>query len=200
MRILCVATGEPWPAAKAALERYAPQAEIVSVAAGDSYAYWQAVATRWDATDDLLIVEHDITIHAKVLPQLAGCVDSWCVFPYRHPLRLDGWLESALGCTRFSADFQDAVTPPDIMYLPYWSALYGQPCCKKRPCWRHLDTRIREAAERLGFHPHIHSPTVGHRKVPPGEDWRPQEARGRLTTRLGPDGRFVHEYAKKADK
>ena len=167
MRVLCCAV-EFWPDTHRALYRYAPQAESVKIRPGDWRQYGHEVLSRWGGSD-LLLVEQDNVIHETVIPQLEDCPEPWCVFPYRHPsCGDDGWLVTGLGCTRFRLEFQQKVTVAEI-------AAEGGNCDKcfglpdKHECWVHLDGRIGEAGERLGFTRHLHWPSAGHRDAPPGE-------------------------------
>lgn len=166
-RVLCCAV-EFWPETHKALYRYAPHHEAVKVGRDDWRTYGQEIFRRW-GQDDLLLVEQDIILHEDVLPQLEACPQPWCVFPYRHPACPgNGFLTAGLGCTRFRLQFQEKVTAAEIAAEGgNCNRCYGQP--DKHECWLHLDGRIREAAERLGFTPHIHWPSAGHRDSAPGE-------------------------------
>ena len=107
MRVLCCHTSLR-DKTRAALERYAPQAEFADVS-GDDYAYWREIAKRWGGGEDLLVVEHDIEIHEDVIDQFELCRADWCVFPYagKQPVwggrgvRVPVMLRCALGCVRF---------------------------------------------------------------------------------------------------
>lgn len=136
---------------------------------GDWRGYGREVLSRW-GKDDLLIVEQDNVIHETVIPQLEACPEPWCVFPYRHPSSGEGnWLVTGLGCTRFRLEFQRVVTVDEVAAEGgNCDRCYGQ--AVKHECWVHLEGRIGEAGERLGFRRHVHWPSAGHRDVPPGED------------------------------
>jgi hypothetical protein len=186
MRVLC-AYADLYDDTRRALEKYAPGTEFVDVS-GDDYAYWRAICERWTGEDDLLIVEQDIEIHETVIPQMAGCERDWCTFAYRL-WRPDAWCFNALGCTRFSAALQRAVSPAEIeqvqvMWLvagteggnvQYTPEVMGEGLgcgCGGRgspPCWRHIDFKIADTLEgRLGHEPyatHVHTPPVTHLPV-----------------------------------
>ncbi len=160
-----VGTADRWPAAQEAFARHAPRGETVVISPFALGAYHEAVAERWGAGSDLLVVEQDVTLHEQVLPQLEACGEDWCVFPYRHPDNGNSFLTAALGCTRFSRRFQAAVPIEAV------GSVYGY-CnlCKGQPgCWVHLEGRISDAGLAADFTRHIHWPSAGHRDVPPGE-------------------------------
>lgn len=154
-----------WSRAQDAFARHAPRGRTAVICQGDLAGYNDAVAERWGRGDDLLVVEQDIILHSRVLPQLAACAEDWCVFPYRHPDNGNGFLLAALGCTRFSARFQEAVAIEAI------AAVYGycNTCKGQLGCWAHLEGRISDAGLAAGFTRHVHWPSVGHRDIPPGE-------------------------------
>lgn len=153
-----------WPQAQASVARYAPQAEHVVIDPLNWWEYWDAVEQEW-GYEDLMLVEQDIILHGRAVPELEACPEPWCLFPYYHP-GSDGLLGRGLGCTRFSLAFQLSVTMDDVAAVPGCC-----PRCDGSPerykCWAHLDGRIAQAAEDRGFTPHVHSPAVGHRDVPP---------------------------------
>src|ERR1019366_7221099 len=69
------------PRAEAALLQYAPQAERVSVAESDT-AYCALLPRLWEQGETFLLVEHDVAIHATVVPDTAACRELWCAWPY----------------------------------------------------------------------------------------------------------------------
>jgi hypothetical protein len=191
VRVLCCHT-DLYDATRTALEKYAPQAEYVDVS-GDIRAYWRAIAERWTGESDLLIVEQDIEIHDQVIPRLEACPEDWCTFPYRL-WRPDAWCYNALGCTRFSAALQKAVSPEEITQararwlVPNASSPNaigysgeemppGEECgCGgqgSEPCWRHLDFKIATTlagngpweVDRIPYQVHVHEPPVCHMPV-----------------------------------
>jgi len=155
MRILCCYTSLH-PAARRALGEHAPGAALADVT-GDPYGYWREIAARWDGTEDLATVEHDIEIRDGVLPGFAACPEPWCVYPYEvHERGL--WLDFGLGCTRFSAAAQRAVTAYAISAMPgECSTCHGKP-----GCWMHLDCKIYWAMTAAGIERHVHWPAVTH--------------------------------------
>lgn len=163
MRVLYTQVSD-WPAARAALAEHAPQAETVRIYPPNWWEYWDAVEQEW-GYEDLMLVEQDVILHARAVPELEACPEPWCLFPYYHP-GAAGLLAEGLGCTRFSRAFQGAVP------LEAVAAIEGNcPRCDGAPdkykCWAHLDGRIAQAAALAGFTPHVHYPAVGHRDVPP---------------------------------
>lgn len=150
MTVLCCYTDLD-PDARAALDTYAPGAELVDVSHSD-YAYWGEIAQRWTGTDDLVIIEHGVTIHERVLPEFEICDSLWCTFPYLlspggQPLR------ESMGCVRFRAGLQQMVTPETILSHP--AARNGH--------WSGLDGVIAVAIRNLGISVCVHAPQVSHR-------------------------------------
>lgn len=177
MKIL-YSTVNAWPASLRAIERHAKEYEVVQIDSGDWRGYWRAIADRW-GQDDLLLVEQDIVLHAEVIPGLEDCPDPWCLYPYRHPSRPGGWMDFALGCTRFRKEFQQSVTIRDVAEANGRNFIVKDcPACEGQPrtyeCWRHLDAQFRDAGLWAGFRMHVHSPSVGHREVSSGEPWTPE--------------------------
>lgn len=86
------------PLTEDALDVYAPHTEFVEMH-GD-HDYYNLLVRLWDDGESFLIVEHDIEIHERVIPDLATCRWGWCSFGY------EGgggniW-QTSLGCTRFT--------------------------------------------------------------------------------------------------
>lgn len=138
------------PLTLAALQRYAPDADLADI--GKAYdAFWRFLAQLWDEGEGFLLVEHDIEIHAEVIPQLEGCPESWCVFPF--PGAGGALLYGSLGCTRFSTELIAKV--PNLM----------KDLCVRD--WRRLDSEITPALERAGCTRHYHEPPVPHHHYRP---------------------------------
>jgi hypothetical protein len=156
-----------WPATEESLAKYAPAAEIIPIPADDIERPWRDYAARW-GTDDLVVIEQDVILHADVLPQFEACPEPWCLFPARHyAVGPDGFMETGILCNRFRVEFMRAVPVEAV------EAIYGS-CGRCRgvnpKCWAHLDGRTREAGEAAGFKIHVHWPSVGHRdEGVPGE-------------------------------
>lgn len=107
MHIMCAHAGSVEADAAAALARFAPGAEYVDTSA-DDLAYGRAIAERWNRGGDLVIIEHDNVITAGVITSFAACGQLWCTFAYA--IFAPPWTrmcDTGLGCTRFSAAFQD---------------------------------------------------------------------------------------------
>jgi hypothetical protein len=113
MRVVFCYAGRPHPKALRALDLYAPGAERVDTS-GDPTNYWREIAQRWDGADDLVLIEQDNEITAKVLPSFAACDLDWCTYEYDG---LFGKLRQSLGCTKFSAALQRRF-PPDVIAGP----------------------------------------------------------------------------------
>src|SRR5580698_1326044 len=162
MITLCV-PANLWPSCRRALARYAPDAVVIPCAVEDNNAWWREISARWTGVEGLLLIEQDIRIHADVIPQLEACPEPWCVFPFPRPEAHYLLQDRGIACTRFSAEFQRLVTVAEIEAVPgsCWE-------CRgvDRKCWRHVDGRIKAAAEAAGFaEPHLHWPPVIHRDV-----------------------------------
>jgi hypothetical protein len=153
--ILCCYT-DLHPATRRALERHAPDAELVDVS-GDDTAYWAAIAERWTGERDLVIVEQDNEITADVIPSFMACGEPWCTYSY--PIyRTKVTLRQGLGCTKISAEAQRLAPAAEI-------AEWFTQCdyCHGGGCWWHLDGRIAEVF-RKGHHldPHVHGEVTHH--------------------------------------
>jgi hypothetical protein len=158
--LCCPVAGRLWPAPAASLAAHAPDAEIIPIPADDITRPWTDYAARWGGTDDLVIVEQDVIIHAGVLPGFDGCPEPWCLYPGRHYARGGGFMDSGLMCNRFRREFMEAVPVAAV------EAVIGScsRCDGREPrCHAHLDGKTREAGEAAGFRIHVHWPSVGHR-------------------------------------
>jgi hypothetical protein len=131
------------PACAAAL----PPGTIRPDVSGDPLAYWRALRSLWTGDAGLLVIEHDIEIHAGVLPQLAECGEDWCTFPYLQQPGLNFTCTMALGCTRFSAALQRQVPFP--------------PATR----WDALDGAIANTLLAAGITAHVHQPPVTHHRA-----------------------------------
>lgn len=157
MRIACFYT-DLRPACRAALP---PGAELVWTGADDGH-YWRELMARWDGTDDLVTIEHDVEIHDQVIPQFAACDSLWCLFPYPYGDYAPGAIcTGALGCTKFSAQCQRQF--PDIAQRAADFALAnGLP---PEPVWDACDSYIRRALVVAGVQECRHYPLVTHHKL-----------------------------------
>lgn len=110
----------------------------------DALAYWRTFLGLWNAGEPFVLVEHDVVLHAEVMPQFTTCPERWCVFPYhRHDARqtFPDLLEASLGCARFRPEGLCKVPPT---------------------AWGRLDDAVRLALVDLGWEVCPHSPPVGH--------------------------------------
>lgn len=140
------------PLCEAALARYAPQAELFDLGNSPT-AYHALLSELWAAGGSFLVVEHDIEIGAHVVPEAEACPEPWCAWPYVVGSSREGFIESSLGCTRFSAEILTAV--PDLMsMLPVRD-------------WRRLDCEMSPRLRAAGFEPHVHAPPVLHHHTYP---------------------------------
>lgn len=142
------------PLTEQALARYAPDAEMHYVGTRHD-AYRELLEEAWAARESFLVVEHDIEIRAGLVEELDACPEPWCAAPYVVGSDPNGFIESSLGCTRFSAELlRDA--PQIISGLPVRD-------------WRRLDCEISPRLRTAGYEPHVHLPAVlHHHRYPAG--------------------------------
>ncbi len=137
-----------------ALEEFAPDAVRYELAGGgyvancaQDFQYGGLLLDWWRRGEPFVVVEHDIVINDKVLPQFEECDHDWCCFAYSTAKR--GRLVHSLGCARFSARLLER-TQKDAGYLricPWWAC----------------DQAIAKICMRAGFAAHTHWPMVEHR-------------------------------------
>lgn len=140
------------PSAAERLDAYAPGRHLMHINPADSAAYWDLLDTEWCTPGDLAIIEHDVGIHAGVLPGFRECPELWCA----HEYNIAGRMLACLGCTRFRAELKAAV--PDLFARMDALPFDGSP----PRVWDRLDVRLAEVLADLGYAPHIHHPTVAH--------------------------------------
>lgn len=150
MKILCL-YNQVHPLTRAAIARYAPQTEYIDTS-GSDFAYWEAIRDHWTGEEDLMLIEHDVEIHAQVIPQFEACENIWCHFPY--PYR-GGVTSMATGCTRYRKELQQMVTPEEILAEPSYRGIPGH--------WEYMDCTMANAFARKNVGVCNHSPPVGHR-------------------------------------
>lgn len=171
MRVICCYTSEIHPKALGALARYAPEAEIVETKG--LFGYNDAIASRWDGSSDLVVVEGDKEITAEVLPSFARCDHPWCVYSYGvypEPYRRE--IDFGLGCAKFSAEVQQIVKPSEFLTRDPECLPYPCPDCGGEGCWRYLDSRIMFAMLFRGIESHVHGQVEHHHDYP--ADWAEQ--------------------------
>jgi hypothetical protein len=115
-------------------------------------AYQTLLEAEWQRPGDLVVIEHDIGIHAGVMPGFDACPEPWC----GHAYNIAGRDLVCLGCTRFKASLKAAV--PDL-----FTRIDALPFDGLNPRdWRRLDVRLAGVLQCLGYAPHTHTPTVEH--------------------------------------
>ena len=135
------------------------------------FGYGEAIASRWDASDDLVVIEHDIEITAGVLPSFEQCDKPWCLYAYDHfPAPHTILMDHALGCTRFSASIQKLISVDEFI-RPDWAFLPKCKLCNGAGCWKTLDTRINIAMMTHGIEQHVHGKVVHHHGYSSADDW-----------------------------
>jgi hypothetical protein len=137
-------------------DRYLPGWESAQLPADDPTAYHHLLAGAWARGGDLLIVEHDMVVHADVLPQFEDCPEIWCGFEYL----VDTCPVVALGCTRFRAELLTA--EPDLFESVGLISDDGFPHAKH---FLRLDARMDAELRRRGHAAHKHLPRVQHLHV-----------------------------------
>lgn len=153
-----------------ALEWYADDVEFVYTGRSRT-AYWEAIAERWQGSEDLMIVEQDIEINEEVVAEFVNCPEPWCVYWYTGPPCLNAHsgvkLKESLGCTKFSAGLQYALPHEKISPFP------------EQQSWDIIDGRITKMAMFSGFTPHIHGQVRHFHQFEvtllpsPSNKWRP---------------------------
>lgn len=130
------------------MRAFAPDCERVDVSGAED-AYRLLLERLWADGEAFLIVEHDVEIHRRVVPELAECPEDWCLYPYGGAGGQS--LEGALGCTRFSAALiRDE--PGLIGSLPVRN-------------WRRLDCELLGKLRQTDRVPHVHQPPVLHHHI-----------------------------------
>lgn len=150
------------PDALHALDRYAPHAERVELNPDDDQAYWRLLCEVWAAERTTLIVEHDIELHDRVIPELLACPEPWCAFPYHGPGYGTGGnslLFTSLGCTRWSGELMRSL--PELVRTCTRPDAIGV----MENSWRRLDIWILNRLTEAGHEVHTHWPPVAHHHV-----------------------------------
>lgn len=145
MRVLACYNGDSLrPETYRALVKYVPLGtlELVNVA-GNVSNYWRQFRARWIGEFDLMTVEQDNVITAEMIPSFAMCDEPWCVYAYEGPPHMDELMDTALGCTRFTAALQQAVPVKEISESDYFS-------------WQFIDYRLSVVLQQKGYKPHVH--------------------------------------------
>jgi hypothetical protein len=121
----------------------------------DDEALWRLWKQIWADQEDTIVVEHDIVIHSRVVPELEECPTPWCTFGYPYPYGNSDPYHGT-GCVRFRAalmanehDLWDRVGARSGPKHPqrHWCSLDG---------FSHLELWPR------GYVQCKHSPPVGH--------------------------------------
>lgn len=158
-RILCC-PANPHPAAMKALEKYAPQTEIVPLDSDDVYGYWREIRKRWTGKQALIIIEQDIEIGPGTVASLEHCSQPWCVFAY--PIaRGKVLIRHGLGCTKISESAQQ-LAPAERIKQGFTLCRD----CRGRGCWWHLDCQIAQVLRGRGLEPHVHGNVIHHHDYP----------------------------------
>jgi len=134
------------------LNRHAPGHRRARIGPRDIEAYWVLLAQAWREPGGLIVVEHDVGIHAAVMPEFTRCSQPWCGFPYP----IGEQLLVCLGCCRFTAELKTA--EPDLLDAVGQDDSGGMPARH----WKYLDVKILDHLRRRGYQQHRHEPAVAH--------------------------------------
>lgn len=165
MTILCCYTKLHEKTAES-LAKYAPETVFADVW-GDPFNYWKELEKHWDEKEDLIIIEHDIEIHDKVIDEFRRCASLWCTFPYDHFHEDKGirTLTMSLGCTKLTYEARQIARPEDLanqVEIYCWACNLGSKIDGFPACWQHLDAKLAAWLEFNDVHPCVHNPPVTH--------------------------------------
>ena len=145
-----------------ALALYAPSAEWIDTSKS-IYAYGEAIAERWTAESDLVVIEADKEITSEVIPSFAACDSYWCSYSYFvFPPTCQREVSIGLGCVKYSITAQREISIDDFICAD--DNLLGS-CkdCHGKGCWIHLDARIAQALRgKAGFNVCCHGMVNHH--------------------------------------
>jgi hypothetical protein len=148
------------------LLKHAPDTLMRSVVS-DNQAYWREFSRDWDGSSDLMTIEHDVGLHADVVPDFEACDDSWCWYDYQAGPH--GASASGLGCTRFSAEIQRAV-PAGVIEAGHREFITRPNPARCPDChplhWSHVNVSLFRTLRAYGYTPHQHTPPCAHFKTP----------------------------------
>lgn len=153
MRIICTYQGSVRPEAADAIAKHAPQCEYRETLG--IFGYNEVMLREW-GKDTLVVIEADKVITADVIPSFRECPHPWCVYSYWSfppPYRREVY--TGLGCTKYTLEFQKQF-PPSVWLFgdnPDWPLCED---CQGFGCWRNLDVRISQRAQRAGMKIHKH--------------------------------------------
>lgn len=139
-----------------ALHRHAAGHDVHYVHVGDrDEQMWEMWRDLWAAGEDVVVVEHDIVIHERVLPEFEACPEQWCTFGYPYAFGNANPYHGT-GCVRFRSELIAAV--PD---------LWDRVAVREGPHhpykhWCSLDGFSQLELWPLGYSNHRHEPPVGH--------------------------------------
>jgi len=141
------------PEVRAALDRHADGCDVIyHDCSASNEAYHEFLDEHWQIGLDLVVIEHDIVIDERVIPEFQACPKPWCGFGYEVGVGYGVYL----GCTRFRRQLLDAV--PDAFDLVQQERQSGVP----PKAWYRLDVRLDAVLREHDFEPHLHMPPVRH--------------------------------------
>lgn len=135
MRIICPYTYIHPPTRKA-LADY----EVDYIKMTGPFSYYELLKSLWEKPEDVIIVEHDVIIHDKVISEFETCPEVWCGFGYPNPHTV------CIGCSKLTAEHMRQI--PDL-----WDRIFLRN-------WRNLDGHHASLYDKLGLRPHQHTPVV----------------------------------------
>jgi len=104
------------------LRAQAPDAEFIDVSgAGD--AYFEAFRSLWlDATDDLVLVEHDLVLAPGTIAAFEACPEPWCSCHIDSEYRSTG-SEAYFQCNRWRREM--ILSTPHVVDIPTMQKFWG---------------------------------------------------------------------------
>lgn len=155
MKIICPYT-QLHDATVDALSEHAAGHDVRYVHVGDHdeqlFEVWQDV---WAAREDVIWVEHDIKIHAGVIPGFEACEFPWCAFAYPYPYGNSNPYFGT-GCARFRGElmaaFPDMIDRVGERFGPHHPPRH----------WCSIDGFQQLELAGRGYLQHHHHPPVAH--------------------------------------
>lgn len=121
--------------------------ELVFVGARD-IDYFYLLDKLWKGKKTFCVVEQDIIVSPKTLPEMRDCICSWCGAAYNY-LGVQTYV--GLGCTKFTTELM--ILQPTLMD---WVAhkVYENHSAMH---WCTLDAAIQTRLRSLGYREHVHT-------------------------------------------
>lgn len=149
-----------------ALELHSPVKPTYVDCSDRDDAYFELLQRSFDQDGDLVLIEHDIVVHAGVFHAFRYCPHPWCAFPYLK----DGRPLIGLGCTRFRAGMLEHTRGVWGLVARHGNDAEvgdGMPARHWVRCDVRLDAELMQLeyvwrGNVRTYRPHEHGPLVGH--------------------------------------